>query len=360
MVHYFFSITLLTLSFLSLSCMEPLHINGKYYYPENNDINYNHLSPLRALPFIKKEFNKFSEWIGTLIDPQKKPEKIDIAKCLNPTQSIPECTPEKPTITWVGHSTFLIQIDGYNILTDPLFGNMTIGHITAKRNMKPGIILDDLPEIHAILISHDHHDHFDPDSLTALAKKFDPIVYAPLGNEKLLKSMGFSNVVTCTWWDKESLSIHELPLEITCLPAYHWSGRNLTSYRKSLWSGWMISTKEKNIYFAGDTAYGSHFTQISEAFPEIDLALMPIGPTDKEGRPNLHKREHVDAPEAVQAFIDLNAKEFIPMHYGTFRLIPEIVTIPVERLIKTWQEKEALLQNKSLCIIRCGEPIVLT
>jgi L-ascorbate metabolism protein UlaG (beta-lactamase superfamily) len=224
--------------------------------------------------------------------------------------------------------------------------------------MKPGIKFKDLPAIDAIVISHNHSDHTDTKTLTKLAKKYDPVVYVPEGNKQLFESMGFSSVIEKTWWEKECLVAKDGTRNvcITCLPAYHWSIRfSLGSYRKSLWSGWMISANDHHIYFAGDTAYGKHFKQIAHEFPHITVALMPIAPTCKGE--NTHKEMHIDAPEAVDAFIDLGRPDyFLPIHYVTFFKGPETTTYPIARLQQSWDEQRDALGSSRLLFAQCGKP----
>jgi L-ascorbate metabolism protein UlaG (beta-lactamase superfamily) len=261
----------------------------------------------------------------------------------------------EPIITWIGHATFLIQIGGFNLLTDPIFGDIKVGRWTLrKRERMPGINLADLPHIDAILISHDHRDHTDTDSLKELQKKFDPMVFVPQGKHKFFKSLGYSKIYQKEWWDQEIIRKEDHSITITFLPAHHWSMRTPLDYRKSLWGSWMITHNGKNIYFAGDTAYDKHFKEIALKFPSIDVALMPIGPTCEEGTENHFKVYHVDAMESVAGFIDLNARIFIPNHYATFG-DHTYFKFPIHELHKHWLLNQQALQGKELLFAQCGK-----
>jgi L-ascorbate metabolism protein UlaG (beta-lactamase superfamily) len=342
--------------------MQPVRDKKGCYYYSDEDTHV-HIDLKKALSTLVSKILAPQKLIKGLVSKfysSEKKEKLDPIGLLKPTQTVPAAFSIKPKITWIGHATFLIQMDGFNILTDPIFGSVKVGPFTlTERVMPAGIKFEDLPRIDAVVISHDHSDHTDTTTLMALAKKHQPIVFVPEGNKSLFESMGLKHVVENSWWDESMLTKEGRSLTITCLPAYHWSCRfSLGSYRKSLWSSWMIGTQDTHIYFAGDTAYGKHFKEVAAKFPSIDIALMPIAPTCESGE-NKHKLYHVDALEAVDAFIDLNAKCFVPMHYGTFFLGTDTLIHPINRLHAYWQEKLAEGTDKKLLMARCGEEFLI-
>lgn len=257
-----------------------------------------------------------------------------------------------PVITWIGHSSFLIQIGNVNILTDPVFGDLTF---LFKRIMKPGIPFEKLPNIDYILISHNHRDHMDQPSLEQI-KQFYPYVkvLVPQGDKKWFNQLGFTRVVESTWWEKHEINTPDSSIAFTFLPAYHWSGRNFMDNNISLWGSWMIEIPGYRVYFGGDTAYWDHFKDIAENFGQIDIALLPIGPCTPTG---WMSDSHMNAKEAGQALIDLNAKYMVPMHWGTFYFGIDRFDKPVNDLIKWWGKNKKNLPDKKLMLLGFGEQL---
>jgi len=222
----------------------------------------------------------------------------------------------KLRITVINHATTLIQMDDFNILTDPIWSERAspFPWIGPKRVRAPGIRFDDLPPIDIVIISHNHYDHLDLPTLKRLYYAHKPLFIVGLGNAALLQNNGIKNVKEIDWW--RTLDINP-SLNITGVPARHFSMRGFFDIRKTLWTGYVLEGKSGNIYFAGDSGYGKHFKHIYERFGSIRLALLPIGaylPLWYMGT------IHLSPDDAVNAHYDLNAMTSVAIHYGTFEL----------------------------------------
>lgn len=220
------------------------------------------------------------------------------------------------TVTFVNHATFLIQADGVNILTDPIWSDRAspFQWIGPKRMRPPGIRFEDLPEIHAVIISHNHYDHLDISTVKRLQQKFDPLFITPLGVSAYLNEEGIDRTTELDWWQEHPLNDN---ITIASVPAQHFSGRGLSDRDKTLWCGYVVQTPSGNIYFAGDTGYDGFFEEIGRRYAPIRTALIPIGAY----RPRWFMSPiHVDPEEAVLIHKDLNAETSIGMHFGTFPL----------------------------------------
>ncbi|KKP29341.1 MAG: Outer membrane protein romA [candidate division TM6 bacterium GW2011_GWF2_30_66] len=282
---------------------------------------------------------------------------------------------QEPVITWIGHATFLIQIGGVNILTDPVLGDAGILYkIFYKRLFKPGISANKLPNIDFVLISHNHMDHMDAESLLSLKNHKNIHFLVPKGNKRWFDKRGFAKTSEYCWWDKEVFSydsfddfgnidktLSNSQINFSFLPASHWSQRGVFDKNKTLWGSWLIEYKNSEIngfkiFFAGDTAYDQHFKEISQEYPGINIALMPIGPCEPR---KFIAHHHVDAKESLIAFSDLNAEHFVPMHWGTFPLGAENFDLPLHRLVNGWSDfyESGLLDGKSLHLPQIGQKV---
>jgi L-ascorbate metabolism protein UlaG (beta-lactamase superfamily) len=232
-----------------------------------------------------------------------------------------------PTVTWIGHSTLLVQLDGVNLLTDPIWSERLgplSGTVGVRRFTPPGIGFEDLPPIDVVLISHDHYDHLDEPTVRRLAQAYNPLFVVPLGIKAWLADRGIMNVVELDW----SESIGVKGVRIVCAPAQHGSGRSLVDGGRRLWASWAV-IGSKRFYFAGDTGYASHFELIGHALGPFDLAALPIGSYAPR---ILAKPVHLSPEEALQAWRDLRATDFIGIHWGTFKLAREPYDEPPRRI----------------------------
>ncbi len=254
---------------------------------------------------------------------------------------------------WLGHAAVLLQAGGLNILTDPVFGDRVspVKFAGPKRLCARALDLADLPRIDAIVLSHNHYDHAESDTLKFLAARENPPIFVPLRVASLIKGFGFAEVHELDWWQQIDMG----KFTVTCLPAKHFSGRSATDRNETLWASFMISFHEplKHIYFAGDTAYSPHFTEIAQEFPDIHLTLMPIGAY----LPRWFMREvHVSPDEAIRAYEDLAARKMLGIHWGTYDLADEDWDQPKRETISAAEAKRLAPEN--ICILDVGQDIL--
>ena len=230
-------------------------------------------------------------------------------------------------LIWFGHSAFLVQMDGLNILIDPMFGKVPAPHPWLGKNRyskELPIEIEQLPAIDLIIISHDHYDHLDYGSIQKLkgkTKKF----YVPLGVGAHFKKWGVppADIHELNWWDEIT---HER-LQLAFTPARHFSGRGLTDRWTTLWGSWVIKGVNDNFYFSGDSGYGPHFKEIGNAYGPFDFAMIECGQYNEKW-----SQIHMMPEESAQAAVDLNTKLMMPIHWGAFTLALHSWTDPVERV----------------------------
>ncbi len=270
--------------------------------------------------------------------PQLAVDSASIADYSGPTRLI-----------WFGHSSFLLQMDGKNILIDPMLGPVPAPHpmLGGNRfNLDLPIAIEKLPKIDAIIISHDHYDHLDYGSIQKLKSKTDQY-FLPLGVGAHFAAWGIeaSKIHELDWWDEIAFD----QMTLVFAPSRHFSGRGLGDRFSTLWGSWIIKGSKDNIYFSGDSGYGPHFKTIGEKYGPFDFAMMECGQYNEKWA-NIHMMPE----ETAQAGLDVNAKVVMPIHWGAFTLSLHTWTDPVERI-----SKKASELGLSLRIPEIGEPIIV-
>lgn len=289
------------------------HFNGKTFFQAH------HHHALRRLNFWRWQFtSNFQPW----------PKHVAIA---------PQPPPPRPragegVVTWIGHATFLIQTPHANFLTDPVFSERAspVTWAGPRRVHPPGVTLDALPRIDAVLLSHDHYDHCDVASLRALAAKFpDAHFIAPLRHRDLLEAAGARRVVELDWWETREIA----DVRVSLTPGKHWSNRLGTPRNHRLWGGFFLefsTAAPRRLWFVGDTGYDAEiFRAVRSRCGAPDLALVPIGAYEPRW---FMAPMHINPAEAVQLHRDVGAKRSLGMHWGTFQLTEEAREAPVAAL----------------------------
>ncbi|BBH21866.1 membrane protein [Paenibacillus baekrokdamisoli] len=303
-----------------------------------------------------KSFKELRQWRRERAVKMKLKDYSFAVPAVKPDIAYLQENKHQPSLTWIGHSTFLIQHSGLNIITDPVWAEK-LGF--QKRLSQPGLPITDIPPIDVVLISHSHYDHLHIGSLKQLSGGKTLIV--PIGLADKMRSKGFSSVIELDWWESATIG----GVEFTFVPSQHWTRRTLLDMNRSHWGGYIINSSSEydvmkaaakasitsantikvqltandnststslgecpTIYFAGDSGYFDGFKQIGERF-RIDIALMPIGAYDPEW---FMGPQHVTPEQALQAFEDTGAGWFVPMHYGSFRLADDTPREALDRL----------------------------
>lgn len=241
-------------------------------------------------------------------------------------------------VTFVGHSTVLLQLDGLNVLTDPVWSDRAspVGFAGPRRIRAPAIRFDDLPRIDVVLVSHNHFDHLDLPTLRQLAERDRPRVIVPVGNRVLLDRAGMPGATELDWWQDAPLAPG---VRVVVVPARHFSNRGPADAGNALWAGFVVEGRAGRVFFAGDTGYGPHFKEAARRLGAPRLALLPIGAY----RPRWFMSPvHMGPDQAVEAAKDLGARTSLAIHFGTFKLADDGEEEPVKDL------EEALAKNPGL------------
>lgn len=261
-----------------------------------------------------------------------------------------EGIPDKDFIVWIGHATFLMRIKGEYWITDPMFSNRAL---LPKRVTPPAIKaeeLNDLTDKINVIISHNHYDHLDVESIRSMPPKSH--FFVPLGLKKYVESLHNGVVRELDWW--ESIDIKG-GTKLVCLPAQHWSRRIGQGVNSTLWASYMLVTPETSIYYGADSGYFKGFKEIGRKFHDIDYALLPV--TAYHPRWFMHYA-HMNSIEALEAFEDMGAKYFLPTQWGTFHLGEEPPGYPILDLMKVIGEKK--LDSSMFIIMDIGQIEVIS
>ncbi|MBV9773828.1 MAG: MBL fold metallo-hydrolase [Gemmatimonadetes bacterium] len=278
---------------------------------------------------------------------------------VEPRVARPRAPADEVRLTWVGHSTFLLQVGGLNLLTDPVWSRRAspLRWIGPARFVPPGLAWDDLPPIDAVLVSHDHYDHLDDDTVRRLHARFGAALHwiTPLAYREWLGDRGITRVTELDWWDEATVAGEGGSVRVACAPAQHWTRRGPREFNDRLWASFALTAGGRRVYFGGDSGYFHGYPEIGRRLGPFDAVLMPVGAYDPRW---FMRPAHMNPEEAVRAYGDLGgAGDFVAMHWGTFRLTDEDPLEPPVRTRAAW--REAGLPEERLWIPRHGETRVV-
>ena len=297
-----------------------------------------------------KKFKELIKWSVEKKETKVVPINFEIIK---PNYSIINKNKDAYGITWIGHASFLYQNNELNILTDPHLTERAspLSFMGPKRYMRPAMELEELPKINIVTISHNHYDHLDLKTVKWIAKKNpDALFLVPLGLKKWFLNQSIINVIELDWWDEYTKD----NTTITFTPVQHWSSRTLFDRNESLWGGWHIKNNHHSLIHLGDTGYSNDFKETNKRLGPVDLALIPIGAYAPRW---FMKFSHMNPSEAIQAFVDLEAKKAIGMHWGTFILTDEPVDEPPKVLKEELKKRSISIDD--FIVMKHGQTINL-
>lgn len=252
----------------------------------------------------------------------------------------------RPRLTWIGHSSFLATLGGASFLIDPVVSHRVGGGY--PRSCPPGLAPDQIPELAAVLVTHNHYDHLDAATLEMISRSVPTVV--PKGLGPWMRRRG-RRAVELGWWQTTGVG----PLEITLVPARHWSRRGVADTNRSWWGGFVVRAGGHSVYHAGDTAWFDGFAAIRRRLGPLTAAMLPIGGYDPAWFMEHH---HLSPEQAGQAFLELEAGIMVPMHWGSFQLTDEPLAEPRERLLRWWRDRLDEPGSR-LADLSVGETVVL-
>lgn len=284
--------------------------NGRFFNPWTQKRAHPYLKLIKWLVFSRNRFRA------------EKKEPVSF-KVLRPDFNTLN-SPGGDCITWLGHSTVLMRLGGKALITDPVFWDV---NLLVRRKTPLPVDPMELPPIDYVLISHSHYDHLDTKSVKFLKKASDPVFITGPGYEGYFKSIGVSKHLVLDW--KEEFLAGDV--RIVSLPVQHWSKRTLFDTDKMLWCSYLIERGETKYYWIGDTGYYEGYKEIGERWGPIDVLMVPVGAYEPRW---FMKNHHVNPEEALKIARDVKARLMIPIHWGTFDLTDEPLSLPIKRLLE--------------------------
>jgi N-acyl-phosphatidylethanolamine-hydrolysing phospholipase D len=248
------------------------------------------------------------------------------------------------SVTWIGHSTILLQAGGCNVLMDPIWSERAspVQFAGPRRLVAAAVELERLPPIDVALISHNHYDHLDKATVKALARRMPAIQWVvPLGLAGLIRKWGGSQVCELDWWSETRIETGRGRIEVAATPAQHFSARGLADRGRTLWCSWFVAAGNCRTFFAGDTAYHPEFGEIAARSHPFDLLMLPVGAYEPRW---FMRTVHMNPPEALRAYAELSSMQddapaLLPIHWGTFRLTDEPMEEPPAWTRRLWREQ---------------------
>ena len=301
-------------------------------------------------------FGALLRWVlvERFVHPPPKDPDPSVFRRAAPSFEHPRAGDDRLAVTWVGHSTLLVQIDGLNVLTDPMWSERAspVSFAGPRRWVPPAIEFDELPPIDIVVLSHNHYDHLDAPTVRRLiARAPEARWLAPLGVADFVRARGASQVEELDWWEERAIG----SLRFTCTPAQHFSARGLGDRNRTLWASWSIAGARHRFHFGGDTGYHDGFAEIAERTGPFDVVALPIGAYEPRW---FMGPVHMNPDDAVRAFTRIRASDgrptvMVPIHWGTFKLTDEAMDEPPRALLRAWQR--ARLSRDDLWLLAHGE-----
>jgi len=312
--------------------------------PNYRDGSFQNLSPT---PVMSKDASYLDMFLKQFSSDNSRAPETALPSVKNNLKQTPS---DKPTITWFGHSTYLIQISGKNILIDPVFSERTspVQYIGTKNFLGTSVYTTaDFPNIDYLILSHDHYDHLDYATILGIKNKTNHF-YMPLGVGSHLEYWGIdtTKITEMDWWQEITITAN---IKLVCTPGRHFSGRGISDRGKTLWASYVLITPEHRIFLGGDSGYDTHFKQIGDKYGPFDIALLESGQYNTFW-PNIHMMPE----QTVQANLDLKSKVLMPVHWGKFTLAFHPWNEPINRVLKQAGE-----MNVKVTTPMIGERVVL-